>query len=894
MPSHHPQTAQAAEFMAAALTPQICGPNTVLYDDCANVVKQFNKGADNWIDDTKVYAGLMKWAKLADRADNLTGLEKVPAHVDYKDTSLSPMERHHAYGNHMADWHANEAEKLHPKDVEASAKAAEIIETAEAVLRVIAAVLAQWPMTTKQYKRLGSEGRKETQRVPVADKHCWVREQDWWRCTTCRARTRTSTLPKRRSAEKCWGLRDRLARKGQQSLGHDVAEFVTCAGDFSICTRCGRYGIQRARGLAKVCAGEIRRKGARQSWKRVFREGRHPHTGKSITGHCDAQGLTCGIGDMQVRSNKVRKARLKRLTGKTKPWIAAQHGFDTDPTGPIDEMDMHDEIEFHDCNDEAQEQDEYADCEDMFDFGDTEQQQHSNSPAKAAAPEVDDADRERIAKKRKTAMDTKYTRIHTKEFIDWTEGERDWVNKALESRKRDASAMEGQASSSSTDDASVHNVTSEDRARIAANRTRAMAKKRKIKEDSAAELVTTLVMWNHSEASVPGLGGFAPPNSIDPACEQRGFSPNAITKGPQAFGLETTGGGKPPAHYGASLADGVRAPQAAQQQPYGAEDVTAGAATGPVSGQQCETRVPGVTPPPQGLGNPSDRATDCLKQWLEESMEQQAREKEALDSTLPEGLLESWLEECMEDAQRQEAQEAQDILDERSRKAPLWAAKGPSFSASSQECWNPLRASDAAEAAAAAAAAAAVVRSTIVVERALGSTEGLDDTSGLETSEAQEAFTELQTDEEGVVELGEAWERSFAAYTERQQRPTVLPSLVEPSASPEQESDLSSKELEDLIETSAMGLPVLWPSGLDIRVAQGIVKARANATRGEAAASTSPPEAVQAENWRQKKRRLQSEREAATRPRAIPTMEEAMTPAAIIMAKMAAKFRRKD
>ena len=867
VPSHHPQTAQAAEFMAAALTPQICGPNTVLYDDCANVVKQFNKGADNWIDDTKVYAGLMKWAKLADRADNLTGLEKVPAHVDYKDTSLSPMERHHAYGNHMADWHANEAEKLHPKDVEASAKAAEIIETAEAVLRVIAAVLAQWPMTTKQYKRLGSEGRKETQRVPVADKHCWVREQDWWRCTTCRARTRTSTLPKRRSAEKCWGLRDRLARKGQQSLGHDVAEFVTCAGDFSICTRCGRYGIQRARGLAKVCAGEIRRKGARQSWKRVFREGRHPHTGKSITGHCDAQGLTCGIGDMQVRSNKVRKARLKRLTGKTKPWIAAQHGFDTDPTGPIDEMDMHDEIEFHDCNDEAQEQDEYADCEDVFDFGDTEQQQHSSSPTKAAAPEVDDADRERIAKKRKTAMDTKYTRIHTKEFIDWTEGERDWVNKALESRKRDASAMEGQASSSSTDDASVHNVTSEDRARIAANRTRAMAKKRKIKEDSAAELVTTLVIWNHSEASVPGLGGFAPPNSIDPACEQRGFSPNAVTKGPQAFGLETTGGGIPPAHNDASFADGVRAPQAAKQQPYGAEDVL------------------DVTPPPQGLGNPSDRV-DCLEQWLEESMEQQAREQEALDNTLPEGQLEAWLEESMEDTQRQEAQEAKDILEHNRRKAPLWAQE-PSYSTSSKECWNPLRASDAAAEEAAALTAAAVVRSTILAERS-----ELDDSMRLEASETQEAFTEPQADETQGAELGEEWERSFAAYTARQQRPTGPPCVGEPTACPE--SDLSSKELEGLIEASEMDLPVCWPSGLDSRVAQAILKARSNISSEEAAASASPPEDVQAENWRHRKRRLQLEKEAATRPRAIPTMEQAMTPAAIKMAKMAAKFRRTE
>ena len=75
---------------------------------------------------------------------------------------------------------------------------------------------------------------------------------------------------------------------------------------------------------------------------------------------------------------------------------------------------------------------------------------------------------------------------------------------------------------------------------------------------------------------------------------------------------------------------------------------------------------------------------------------------------------------------------------------------------------------------------------------------------------------------------------------------------------------------------------------------QALPTTASTTTTTGASSSDAPWAGEQAENWRHKKRRLQSEREAATRPRAIPTMEEAMTPAAIIMAKMAAKFRRKN
>ena len=65
-------------------------------------------------------------------------------------------------------------------------------------------------------------------------------------------------------------------------------------------------------------------------------------------------------------------------------------------------------------------------------------------------------------------------------------------------------------------------------------------------------------------------------------------------------------------------------------------------------------------------------------------------------------------------------------------------------------------------------------------------------------------------------------------------------------------------------------------------------------SKAGASSSGMPFQVEQSENWRHKKRRLQMEKEAATRQRPIPTVEEATTTAAIRMAKIAAKFRRKD
>ena len=720
VPRYLPQTAQAAEFMAAAFTPQVCGPNTVLHDDCENVVRQFNRPRSEWTDERKVYAGLMRWAVAAQNSSNLDSLMKVPAHVELSDPSLNPVERHKAKGNNLADWHANEAEKLHPKDEAASKEAAATIKTAEAVLRVIAAVVAEWPMTVKQYKRLQTNGRKATKRVAAEDKHVWVREGTYWRCETCRGRTRTTVLPKRREAEKCWGLEDRLARRGEQPLGHDVAEFITAVGNFSICTRCGRYGIQRARGLARVCSGEIRKDGARKTWKRVFTDGLHPHTGRRLDGHGDTHDLCNGIGAMKIRRGKIRKAKLKRLTGKSKPWEAALLGFSTDPercndvraaataadaanaaataAGAAMDPDEGMQEEFHDCNGSEF---DYEDCDDMFDVGVA-----STQPTVEIQIEVSDVDRERIAKRRRTAEDTKLNRIQGKEFMKWTGQERDWVNQVTAARKRSAEIM---STVTNTIEPGIRKL-------IAEKREGALAKKRRMTNSQVV--------------------------AAEPQEERLGHDT-----------FDTA----PAASYGDAAMTGKWTEAKVQSQCKAIEEF--------LDGLQADSSASGEV----------GKFLDDLDTF----------ETPGDSCVVSDGQLEAWLEEVIE----QEAREA--------------------------ECTS----GDTFETAAAA--------------------------SDHEDGQLERWLEESMNQDESIDQK--------------------VPDAVESQGAP------TSEAPQQALPTTA-----------------------STTTTTGASSSDAPWAGEQAENWRHKKRRLQSEREAATRPRAIPTMEEAMTPAAIIMAKMAAKFRRKN
>ena len=113
MPKEYDQTPQAAEFVAAMYAAEKCGDGSVIYCDCENVVKQFQRPAEAWGQDEMAYAGVMR---IAERHRDKEGWEqfiKVKAHVDLSNTDLTAREKWLATGNDRADHHAKTAGKLH-------------------------------------------------------------------------------------------------------------------------------------------------------------------------------------------------------------------------------------------------------------------------------------------------------------------------------------------------------------------------------------------------------------------------------------------------------------------------------------------------------------------------------------------------------------------------------------------------------------------------------------------------------------------------------------------------------------------------------------------------------------------------------------------------------------
>ena len=235
------QSCQSEEYLASVRAADFNGGESILYDDCPGVVDSFDRPADTWIDERKAYAAVMKQILAHGNQDKLQAVIKVNAHVDIH-SGMGVHEEYLAQGNHLADSYAGAAEAIHPKaDPEIEAATQLSINKNETVIRVIASTLPLWSYATRLAKRREgtATARPRAPRVPQEQWHRWKRTGDRWQCSTCRARM-TKPSPAR-LRQRCPGLLDRLAPDAETSLGHDLAEFDTTGGDFTICRQCGYW-----------------------------------------------------------------------------------------------------------------------------------------------------------------------------------------------------------------------------------------------------------------------------------------------------------------------------------------------------------------------------------------------------------------------------------------------------------------------------------------------------------------------------------------------------------------------------------------------------------------------------------------------------------------------------
>ena len=110
VPRSYPQTAQAAEYFAAVYSMDLASGGCRCFDDCLNVVKDFQKPEEAWSDDKKAYSGVMvaarRWIHEGE-ATNFKNVEfiKVEAHVKEKRgvANLSEQELYLVNGSDLAD-----------------------------------------------------------------------------------------------------------------------------------------------------------------------------------------------------------------------------------------------------------------------------------------------------------------------------------------------------------------------------------------------------------------------------------------------------------------------------------------------------------------------------------------------------------------------------------------------------------------------------------------------------------------------------------------------------------------------------------------------------------------------------------------------------------------------
>jgi len=365
VPRDLPQTPQAAEYLAAVYAAHFVQAPSILHDDCANVVRDMQPGRLEVVNERCAYAAVLAHANTAETRAFLTTV-KVKAHVDH--WGLSGDERWKAIGNGFADKFALAAEySIHPQPT------AELIQDittdmnhVKATIRVMAAVLPLWGLESTKHTRIARTPGEVGVAVKVGSKelHVWELQGDRWICAVCRGFTLTNVLPKHRVRQRCYGLKDRLSASSSCQIGHCLVEVTSTTGRFTICSRCGGCGSRKAVKLACICSGKLQSRRAREAYNRVFKKGKHPRTNLPLTrSHYSACGNN--VSPNQLRSEVDRSRRKRRLTAKTKPWVAAAFGIVEDAPPPGEGDDLQDE------EDEQMDEDEYfQEEEDPFGFED--------------------------------------------------------------------------------------------------------------------------------------------------------------------------------------------------------------------------------------------------------------------------------------------------------------------------------------------------------------------------------------------------------------------------------------------------------------------------------------------------------------------------------------------
>ncbi len=270
VPRHLPQTAQAAEHLAAALSFDSLRGTAELVGDCLGVVKAFLADAKKALAPTRKYAGLVLSSYRFPERRRTTAVRWTRAHRKMTDGTPAD-EAADIRGNGAADSAAGEAVGMHPPlshdlEVEVDFRTKRIRH----VVAAVSAALACYPPAPRKMGRAAPPADLEQARS--TSRHLWVWSAGAWRCSACGDYINTSSVPSYRLRQRCSGksLADHASEYAGR--GHRLAKVQS---DLPIicCTHCGAWGSRRARGLAQPCGDPT--KAGQQAVRRIL-NGQHP------------------------------------------------------------------------------------------------------------------------------------------------------------------------------------------------------------------------------------------------------------------------------------------------------------------------------------------------------------------------------------------------------------------------------------------------------------------------------------------------------------------------------------------------------------------------------------------------------------------------------------------
>ena len=269
-----PQTPQAGEYMAAAVSCQVGEHGFLGKSDCWNVVRDMRKPLEEQLSHRRAYGAMLR-----DRLSNkgrLIGAERdkfewVPAHV--APDSVTGQARIDAIANGLADEGAKAAVKHHPPmDEEELQEVESQLSDAMAVARIIARVWSLWPRVEKAKRLQAPKRAKKSPGRSESSRHQWVQMGSGWRCCKC---LRTSqTTAGREQVGRCQfdSKFEALAKGAYASHCLVLMEFKQTRAVI-ICAKCGCWASEKPRKLTLPCAH--RTAAGQQSLKRA-EQGRHP------------------------------------------------------------------------------------------------------------------------------------------------------------------------------------------------------------------------------------------------------------------------------------------------------------------------------------------------------------------------------------------------------------------------------------------------------------------------------------------------------------------------------------------------------------------------------------------------------------------------------------------